>query len=598
VPLDIFSPSSVKQEDEMADKDIPELIGKNRTLQAVSAGRPVKAQGSVGNDVKTELEQCASGAALPEINVRYRQDVADANADCQRWVSTPGVKMDIRSLLGKVKMAKVKAKLESTDKGMLEAKRRKLLNGGPDAKVKTERDSPVPSFEVRLPFFIAQCTAFQLANRIWRPSRPCCLANCILNPPVAPHGGLACYQRMDQEQRRHFRNVVDGPEVEAKALRGQVSVRTFTMLLHPERVSRVSIRRRSINNENEESIDPCRREVEGDVAIIGGRSIPTAIARAKARQEMLRGDKGGERRSGMRGITWNERTGSWIASWQEAIGDAQDRKTRKYMRFPVSRYRVNGRSQEEADKACLEDAIIFREKLISDGKVFRARSRESENKGLSWSRSRGGWDVFFRVHGKKLRGGHFRPLNTTPEGIEQARQAAAECRRQLEMKYGRHGQSIQMAVREKVQTDMEVTNVEVASPLDKEAPQRKTPQKASKPEAPPQGDACPERRGSRRLISEVPAQVLGPGPQASEADARQRRVMEVPAQALGPAPQALDADARQRRGMEVTWRRYGCQWRVEVSVDSRSNKWLFQSTSGTLEEVERELLAACSKDLQ
>ena len=45
------------------------------------------------------------------------------------------------------------------------------------------------------------------------------------------------------------------------------------------------------------------------------------------------------------------------------------------------------------------------------------------------------WAVEIRVNGKRIKGGTFKPKDTTPEEVERARLAAVVCRRKLEEKH-------------------------------------------------------------------------------------------------------------------------------------------------------------------
>jgi len=506
--------------------------------------------------VKMELKQRAGKASAPSRRFRLRRKAvtakprpdplakAEVKAELrEQQEEEPGEPAEEEKQRGK------KAKQElgtqrrgSTAREKAPASRRR--RGSIKGEVKLEPQE-IPSFEERLPFFLAQCKAFQLAKRTWRVSRPCCLANCILDPRVHFREGQACYERLNKEQKKRFKRLVDAPDVEAKASRGQVSMRTFTLLLHPERAPIISVRRKSLNAESEPD------EVAGPTDAFGGegRSVARAVARAKARQERLerQANRDGRKRSGVRGVFWCPASDAWMATW------TYPDEERGVQVFKVRDYMGYGRSREDAEKEALREAIVFRERLFVEGKIKGIE--DNENKGLTWNKRRKGWDVCFRVHGQKLRGGYFRPLDDTPEAIEKARQAAAECRKQLELKHGRYGQQIQQAILH-------------------QGPGGQAPGEASRQE--------PALKAPKQQREESGRKVPMRGSSA----------------AAFTAP-ATPAAGRRRKDSQVgvTWRRHGCHWRVHMYVNGKLDRRLFKpKEDGTPEEVERELLAACRVD--
>ena len=56
-------------------------------------------------------------------------------------------------------------------------------------------------------------------------------------------------------------------------------------------------------------------------------------------------------------------------------------------------------------------------------------------KGVCWHTRDKAWEVKLNINGQTLRGGYFKPKDSTPEEVERARLAAVESRRKLEEKY-------------------------------------------------------------------------------------------------------------------------------------------------------------------
>jgi len=228
---------------------------------------------------------------------------------------------------------------------------------------------------------------------------------------------------------------------------------------------------------------------------------------------------------------------------------------------------TKGKTEEEADDEALHDAIVFRERLVLEGKVKVAHV--GDNKGIFWNKKRNGWDVFVRAHGKKLRGGHFRPINKTPEAVEKARQAAVECRVQLEMRFGRHGTTVMRDVL-----------------------QSRPAASSQAPAGDPTPDAVLHINGSgRRLRGEAPSEVRMKRQKCEDEEEEEEEKDQ--------NPEVFDAEAGQATSpVGVTWRRHGCHWRVQMFVNGKVDRRLFKPKEDKPEELERELLAACRQDTE
>jgi len=135
------------------------------------------------------------------------------------------------------------------------------------------------------------------------------------------------------------------------------------------------------------------------------------------------------KQSGVPGVNWNS-VGEWTASWYEE-------KKQKVRHFHVRHFMKTGKTYSEAEADALRAAIEFRKGLERSGiaKAKREEKPQSGVKGINWNSQKKGWEVQLQINGKHLRGGTFKPKDSTPEEVERARSAAVESRRRLEEKY-------------------------------------------------------------------------------------------------------------------------------------------------------------------
>mmetsp|Transcript_12674 Transcript_12674/g.40537 ORF Transcript_12674/g.40537 Transcript_12674/m.40537 type:complete len:467 (+) Transcript_12674:195-1595(+) len=381
--------------------------------------------------------------------------------------------------------------------------------GPADAKASDSRMLvPRMSFEVRTRFFIAQCKALQFARRNWSLSRPCCLANAFLEPPLPPPGdGRACFERLTAAQTARFRAYVQAVEVRGE-LRGHSESAHFKRLVRPEllmgmpastpeggsgrtlaRSSSGAIavpqpqaaKRRRISEKSQDKM----REAQGgmrrarfnehflslpypkpDSVVPPPRSAPVPCAQEAAKAPLCSSsgsvaaslsDAALRRASQGAGCATRKviarqgkQSGVRNISWTPAMNSWRVRWTEagkaKVKEHFVHRYmKCGSKSYGEADAEALRDAIAFREDLVRKG-VLKATKGKA---GVSWTRASRSWRVELAVGGgKKVQGGSFRPKDDTPEEVERARLAALECRRNLMLKLG-----IQIEEREVVNPD-------------------------------------------------------------------------------------------------------------------------------------------------
>ena len=112
-----------------------------------------------------------------------------------------------------------------------------------------------------------------------------------------------------------------------------------------------------------------------------------------------------QRQSGVRNICWKKETASWRVQWQEA-------GKRKQLNFLISKHMKEGLSEEEAVAASLEEAKVWREELVRQGKLQPSKPKATGSTVIGVTSNTGGT---FRVvltnpHTKKREGGTFKTL--------------------------------------------------------------------------------------------------------------------------------------------------------------------------------------------
>jgi len=135
------------------------------------------------------------------------------------------------------------------------------------------------------------------------------------------------------------------------------------------------------------------------------------------------------KQSGVLGVCWFAVNNGWVTRWRE-------NNVNKLRTFPVHRYMTPGKTHEEAEAEALCAAVAFREELVRQGKIKVTKACHQSNiRGVSWVTKNKAWKVEIRAKGKKFYGGSFHPKDDTPEALEQARLAAIESRRRLELEH-------------------------------------------------------------------------------------------------------------------------------------------------------------------
>jgi len=302
-------------------------------------------------------------------------------------------------------------------------------------------EEPIAPFATRLPLFIAQCQAFQLAKKTWLPTRPCCLANRFIRPLAPPEQGESCYQRLNDKQRNTFRDYVEGVEAHGR-IQSRRGNRYFLTLLHPEQLPKLPWMdvRWWISHGWILTAEGPKQPAESSGSSSQGRK-PTEAAPSEPTKEKRRTITVLRKRSGVPGVSWHRRHNAWEVRWKEAKARRHHRapewRADRHMYFYVHKYMKPGKSVEVADMAALRDAVAYRRDLIKKGKitVTRRSANASGFKGVFWCTSTKSWAAHVTLSGKRIIGGRFRPRRNTPEGMEDARLAAMECRRKMEARY-------------------------------------------------------------------------------------------------------------------------------------------------------------------
>eukprot|EP00930_Biecheleria_cincta_P020941 TRINITY_DN15621_c0_g1_i7.p1 TRINITY_DN15621_c0_g1~~TRINITY_DN15621_c0_g1_i7.p1 ORF type:complete len:530 (-),score=92.92 TRINITY_DN15621_c0_g1_i7:413-1936(-) len=288
----------------------------------------------------------------------------------------------------------------------------------------------LPSFRERLPGWIKDCLLFQKNKRTWAPTRPCCPANCFFEdvapPPKPAKGGkyISCFHRLTSAQQVAFRHFYEQnkenlycsflfaekkdppekpkrkpyvrPEPEAD---GRVYKAFEMMKMWPwsrelpsfiwkpgyfikdgiahkvdhcgEKVPFTKVWEsrgtgppdKEAETQEHEQLESDKKETGSATASQKGAASSSSSqgARKKVRRRL-------DKRSGEGGISWI----AILPGWRLRAKSQKDGKGLNRT-FPLSKYRSQGYSEEQAEKKALEDAKACKKDLIRCGIIKEDR---------------------------------------------------------------------------------------------------------------------------------------------------------------------------------------------------------------------------------